>query len=341
MKLTTTKDVRDLITAYLPGAALSVALELGLFWQLAEQPQNAADVAKALGLPGNRCRYWLDFLCDVGLLDRVSEGYAPSAAACSAILEANDREAWALRAQEAREWLPAIQDLAYHIREPGSVWAAQGLTAPDYVVRMVESPERSRRFSRLLYEVHQPLAGELVSFLDMTGVRRMMDLGGGSGVVSMALLHRYPHLSAVVVDHANVCVAGREIAREFARSLPAENGIEGRLAFHAADFMREELPSGFELILECDVGVYSEALFRKLWAALNPGGRFVIVDNMIQTESLAPPSLVRRGFLESLEDPDFSFPCAGEIRATMVQAGFQSLSEQWVSNGFVVIEARK
>lgn len=39
-------------------------------------------------------------------------------------------------------------------------------------------------------------------------MRRLMDLSGGSGVVSQALLQRHPELTAAVVDIANVC-AGR------------------------------------------------------------------------------------------------------------------------------------
>jgi tRNA1(Val) A37 N6-methylase TrmN6 len=64
----------------------------------------------------------------------------------------------------------------------------------------------------MLFEVHQPLArtvSELVGELrDMTRVQHLMDLGGGSGVVSMALLRKYPALRATVVDLENVCVAG-------------------------------------------------------------------------------------------------------------------------------------
>jgi hypothetical protein len=73
-----------------------------------------------------------------------------------------------------------------------------------------------------------------------------------------ALLRRYPHLTAVVVDIANVCAAGREIA--------TENSMEDRITYYAADFLRDELPSGFGMVLECDAGPYSEALFRRILA---------------------------------------------------------------------------
>ncbi|MHC4100283.1 MAG: methyltransferase, partial [Planctomycetota bacterium] len=256
MKPATPDDVFDLMDAHYTSAALGAAMELGLFWQLQKQPLDAAGVAGALGIPVNRCRYWLQILDKAGLLEQTPEGYAPSAAARVAILETYSRDTWAFLAQQTRVRLPAVRDLAVHIREPGSTWEAQGITPPNYFDEIVESPETARRFTRMLYEIHVPLADELAGLLDLDGVDRLMDLGGGSGVVSFALLRRYPGLSVTVVDIENVCAAGREIAQE--------NSLEDRITYHPADFVRGVLPSGFDMALACDTGRYSEAVFRKV-----------------------------------------------------------------------------
>ncbi len=345
MKPVTTDDVFDLIDAYITSAALGAAMELGLFWLLADQPLNAADVAQALGIPINRCRYWLQVLSHIGLLEQVAQGYAPSSTARTAILDAYSQQTWAFLAQEARLQFPIILDLALRIRERGSVWAAQGLTAPDYFAQIVESPERARAFTRMLYEIHLPYADELANSLDMSGVERLMDLGGGSGVVSLALLRRYPHLTAVVVDIPNVCAAGREIAAEVA----GENWLEKRIAYHAADFLQDELPSGLDMVLECDAGPYSEALFRKIRASLNPGGRLVVVGHFVPAEGMAPPSCLFWAFEGAMENPNFTYTTAAEIQARLMRAGFQVLSERTLlpkgvlrwSSDWVMIEARK
>jgi predicted TPR repeat methyltransferase len=99
----------------------------------------------------------------------------------------------------------------------------------------------------MLFEVHQSLANDIAELIDMTDVGLLMDLGGGSGVVSMALLHKHPTLTATVVDIENVCVAGREIARE--------QGLSDRITYHAVKFEHGEFPTGFELVLQCDLGV--------------------------------------------------------------------------------------
>jgi predicted O-methyltransferase YrrM len=199
---------------------------------------------------------------------------------------------------------------------------------------MANDPERARRFTRMLYELHQPLAAQLTELLDMTGVHRLMDLGGGSGVVSLALLRQYPHLTSVVVDIENVCMAGREIASEHAAA--------ARITYHAADFVHDELPGGYDMVLQCDVGVYGEALFRKLWAALNQGGRLVIVDHFAPAENVASPARLYWTFLDSLTDPDLGVMTVAKLQNQLTQAGFHLLSEDTVlPGGRLIIQARK
>jgi N,N-dimethyltransferase/O-methyltransferase len=314
----TTNEVLGSIDAFFSSVAIGVAIELGLFWLLEEKPLDAAQIAEALAIPQNRCRYWLQLLVRIGLIEQGAAGYALSATARRAIVEAYSQDTWALLAHEARERYPYLVDLALHVREPGSVEDALGLKARAYTAEMSADPDRARRFTRMLYELHQPLADELAGTLDMNTAKRLLDLGGGSGVVSFALVRQNPRLSAVVMDIPNVCVAGREIA--------AENGLEDRVTYHAGDFVNGDLPAGFDVVLECDVNVYSEALFRKVRAALNPGGRFLIVDQLAPAEGTAPPSRLHWAFKGSLVDPNFTYPTVDEVQEQLGHAGFRSMT---------------
>ncbi len=341
MKPTSPDGVLDLMDASFASAALGAAMELGLFWLLDSKPLDEHEVACELGIPPTRCHYWLQLLCAVGLLERDSEGYRPSAAAHTAILEVYSQESWSLLAQEARERLPSLCDLPSHLHEPGSVWQALGLKPPMYLSQMTENPDRARRFTRMLYELHQPLAEQLAGFLDLGDVARLMDLGGGSGVVSLALLGRFPDLRVTVLDIENVCAAGREIA--------AENSQADRITYHPCDFLCDDLPTGFDVVLECDVNVYSEDLFRKVWKALDPGGRFVVVDQLAPAEGIAPLSRLHWAFEGSLASPDFAFPTAAGLRDLLTGAGFKDISQnplpspagscRRMTQGMMVIEA--
>ncbi|MDI6809710.1 MAG: methyltransferase [Candidatus Eisenbacteria bacterium] len=333
MKPRTTADVLDLMGSYIASSALNVALEVGLFWLLKERPETTESVARSLHIPSNRCRYWLELLRGMGLLDREGAAYSVSPDARTAILDAYSKETWMHLAEEERERYPAGRDLALHIRRPGTVWATQGLEPPDYVKQMEESIDRARSFTRMLYEIHKPLAEEVAGRLDLTGVKKLMDLGGGSGAVSLALLRRNPQLACVVVDIENVCVAGRELA--------AENSMQERIVYHSADIIKDKLPSDFDMVLECDVGIYDEALFRKVRDVLNPQGRFVIVGELAREEGVAPLSRLDHAFWRSLDDLDYEVVTVPLVHARLAKVGFHPISEETLQNGGVVIQSGK
>jgi len=320
LRPSTADDVLDLLDLPFHAAALGAALELGLFWLLDEQPLDTEHIARKLEIPLKRCHYWLQLLDRIGLIEEGSSGYQLSSTTRTAILEAYGRETWGLLAEEARDRLPGLRDLSTSLREPGSAWDTLGLQPRMYLAEMEKDPEAARRFTRMLYEIHQPLAEELTGWLDLSGVHRLLDLGGGSGVISLALLRQHPELSATVVDLSNVCHTGREIA--------AERSLTERITFHPADFLLDELPTDFDLALECDVNVYSEALFRNVRDSLRPGGRFVIIDEFSPSDEVAPPSRLHWAFEGSMIDPDFSFPTTTTVKALLEKAGFQILSER-------------
>lgn len=334
-KLNSREDVYELLSASTASAALGAAIETGLLWLLAEKPLNGSGVAQALNIPVKRCHYWLQYLHSLGILDETSRGYAPSPQVRTVILESLSMDSWKHLALDERERSAGVHDLALFISEPGSVWEARGLTRPrDYVEKMRGSPDRARDFTRMLYEVHQNLANELASSLDLSGVHRLMDIGGNSGVVSMALLRKYPGLTATVIDIENVCIAGREIAKE--------KSFSDRIAYYPAEFDQDAFPEGFDMAIKCDVYVFSVELFHKIWSSLNQGGRLVIVDHFSPAENVVPASRLEWTFLDSLEDPNISIPTLAQVRERLVQAGFQPLpGETILPKNWTVIQAQK
>jgi spermidine synthase len=160
-----------------------------------------------------------------------------------------------------------------------------------------------------------------------------MDLGGGSGVASLALLRHHPDLTAVVVDIENVCHAGREIA--------AKTPMTNRITYHPANFLQDPLPTGFDMVLECDVGIYTEELFHKLHTSLNAGGRLVIVDWLIQPDRQQSFWRLCTAFLSSLGTFEFSNQTSEEVQKLLVQVGFHDISAQTLENNAVVIQAHK
>jgi SAM-dependent methyltransferase len=171
----------------------------------------------------------------------------------------------------------------------------------------------------------------------------LLDLGGGSGVVSLALLRRRDELTSVVVDVESVCQVGRVIA--------SENKLEKRIEYLAADFLKDDLPSGFDMVMLCDAGSFSETLFRRIHDILNRKGRLIIVDKFAPNRTSAPPSRLLAAFLTSLESPaqSIDYITAEVVQTRLQQAGFRDFSKTSVPHqdnlpwniDWIMLEAQK
>jgi SAM-dependent methyltransferase len=308
-------QVLDLLDGYITASVLSAAFEFGLFWLLEPGSMTAESIATHLDLPQGRCGYWLQYLCKLGFLSHGPDGYALSEKTYTVVFGAYSQDTWTVLAQEAREGYAPFQVFTSHLGTPGSLWQVAGLEPQDYIAQMAEDLERARRFTRMLSELHQDLAAEIAKRLDLSKVRRLMDLGGGSGVVSITLLVENPQLETVVIDIPNVCKAGSEIADEI--------GLADRIVFHPADFTQDDLPGGFEMVLECDVGMYSEALFDKIRRSLKPGGRYIIFDQFTSVPGFAPSSRLTWALQGSLRDPAYKYREVDEIVRMLETCGYQ------------------
>jgi SAM-dependent methyltransferase len=348
MKVTSTSDVIDVIEGFLPAVALGAAMQRGLFWRLGDGPESVDALASALEIPRQRCAHLVRVLADLGLVEEHGGAVALTSTARTEILGVFSAEGWALYAEDILDHYPLGLDLASRLGHDGSLWAlVEGVGSetvePEsvlerhrgsvgYVRKLAVDQQRAATFGRLLYEIHRPFGEYLAETLDLRGDERVMDLGGGSGVVSLALLRRHPRLTAVVVEIPAVCAAGREITRD--------DSAGTRLSFHPADFTVDDLPAGFDLVIECDVSVYSRSLFAKVAAALVPGGRFVIADRQIDAGQVLGPSDALYGFRESLNDPAFAFPTVEDLSRQLADAGLELESVTATPRGTPILIAR-
>lgn len=337
MKIETANDVEFLINVHFPSAALTVALERGLFWRFDGRPQSIEALAGSLEMSPKICRNWLRMLASLGLLEKVDGGYVLSDVAQTAIIQSHDAGIWSeLAVEERKRWprdlalidrLFATGPIEHPIENPSGQLS-------DYVQDMAEDPKRAYQFTHMLYDLHRPLAEDVARQLDLNGATRLLDIGGGSGVVSLALLSKYPELTATVIDIPNVCAVGRQIADGTPEA--------GRITYYPANFRQDGFPGRFDLILSCDIMGYDEKLVEKIATNLEVGGRFVIVDRWFEEPQVwsiwHSNHLLRR----SLREPDFSMPSIAQLYSRLRSAGLEPISREEIPYGrWQMIQARK
>jgi hypothetical protein len=109
--LLTKDDILALLDAAPASAALGAAIESGLIWLLAEKPLPAAEVTRSLNISGKRGQNWLQMLEQLGILEKVSQGYTLSTLARETILDTHSQECWKHLVLDERQRSAGVQQL--------------------------------------------------------------------------------------------------------------------------------------------------------------------------------------------------------------------------------------
>jgi cyclopropane fatty-acyl-phospholipid synthase-like methyltransferase len=265
-------------------AALREAVALGLIDLLADGPVAPAALAARLDLPERGLRLLLAMLSDAGV---TGEGGLTGAFAAiwqvrrgvlCAKLDFLHRAAldvgedlhgllFDLRRfqTQARSFAFFRSDRAMEVSE-----AALAATKPwvDYVTALSLTETR-----------------HVLPAIDLGGARRLLEIGGNTGVLAEALLERDPGLTATVLDLPAVCALGRQRM--------AGQPAEQRLHFVGSDARRQPWPAPVEAVLFKSVlHDWPEAEARRFLtnaaACLPPGGRIIICER-VPMEEVHPP----------------------------------------------------
>lgn len=129
------------------------------------------------------------------------------------------------------------------------------------------------------------LAGAIVRLLDLSGVSRVLDVGGGSGAYSIEFCRARPEIEATVFDLPDVVPLTREYI--------AQAGMSNRVGTIKGDYTVDELGHNYDLVFLSQI-IHSNSvkenteLFRRCYEALNSGGRIVIQDFIVDDSRTSP-----------------------------------------------------
>lgn len=105
--------------------------------------------------------------------------------------------------------------------------------------------------------------------------KRMLDVAGGPAQYSIAFCRKYPALEAVILDLPESAAEG---AREIEKA-----GLDARISYRVGDFFETDWGAEYDLalvsnILHCLSAEQCQAVIRKAFDALSPGGLLVTND---------------------------------------------------------------
>ncbi len=159
-----------------------------------------------------------------------------------------------------------------------------------------------------------PILAERVS---MDGVTTLLDVAGGTGIYSIALVQRNPHLRAVVLDRPEVLKVAEEMIQSY--------GVADRIDCVAADMFADPLPTNCDAILLSNVlhdwdVPQNKQLVARCADALPSGGQLLIHDVFMNDDhdGPLPIALYSAALFTLTEGRAYS---AAEYKAWLIEAG--------------------
>jgi predicted O-methyltransferase YrrM len=310
MKKMNADEVLQLAWDYMECRVLLTAAELDLFTLLATRPLSVEQIAARLKANRRALTILLDALTAIELLTKRDKKYRcePDVAAL-------------LAADSPDSVLPMVLHSAYQWRKWSDLTGiVRGEIEPG---RHPRTPETQRAFIEAMHVVSAPRAPLIAAAVKPASAKRLLDVGGGPGTYTAAFLREAPGMSATLFDLPGVV----EIAREHLDRA----GLLDRVTFVVGDFYVDELPAGHDLALVSAI-IHQNSpqqnleLFRKVFRALQPGGRIIVRDHVLEPDRTRP----RRGavfainMLVSTEGGNsYTFE---DIRSGLSEAGFERIS---------------
>jgi predicted O-methyltransferase YrrM len=272
--ITTQREIQGLASAWQESRALLAAVELDLFTH-AGAGATAPEIA-ALARTDPRCTdRLLSVMVTLGFMEKRGGRYYNSPGADEYLVRGRER------------YMSNLHHLAHTFRN----WAtlAEAVRAGTAVVdTRWESDDRREAFIEAMHRRARFEAEGLAARLALSGARRILDVGGGSGVYSMAMCRAREGLEAVVLDLPEVT--------RLTRRYVAEAGLEDRIRTVDGDYLTADFGVSkydlvfFSAIVHINSPRENQSLMDRAFAALRPGGCIAVQDFIMEDDRLDPPS---------------------------------------------------
>ncbi|MBD2436643.1 methyltransferase [Nostoc sp. FACHB-110] len=311
---------------------LTVADELGLFTLLEKSPATADEVAQSLDLGHRSTEALLGVMTSLGYLVQQNEKFAITEVSRNFLLPQSPFY-WGGILHLMRSTplshaslLTALRNDKSTIYEDKDIWETHEL-----------EPEQAKAFTSHMHsQTVSPAVGAAIRG-DFTSVKRLLDVGGGSGAFCFALAQHYPDLRCTILELPVVCkIADKYIAAA---------GLQARIDTKAGNFFTDPFPSGYDAILFGNIfhdwgREKCLHLARSSFAALPKGGKIYLHEILLSDTKDSP--LVATAFSLCMvwvtEGKQFT---AREIQQLLTECGFVDISITPTYGYYSLISATK
>ncbi len=304
--------IREFAALFQKSRILLSGFELDLFSNLDESGSTSTEIASNLNLNKHACERLMNALVSLGFLTKQNDRFF------------NTPESSAFLSRKSPEYLGGLM----HSNHLWNTWS--NLTRVVRTGKSAHPSEINERgedwlfpFISAMHDRAKKQAPGQLANIDLSGIKSVLDVGGGSGAYSMAFLTKKPEMEATVFDLPNVVpITQKFLARE---------GFSNKIKTCEGDYTIDELPKGFDLvflsaIIHSNPLEVNQLLIKKCFAALNSNGKIVIQDWIMNNDRTQPVSgaVFAINMLVGTEAGDCF--TEHEVTGMLKSAGFRNIS---------------
>ena len=315
--------------------AMAVAAELGVADLLADGPKMAAELARATGCHEPSLQRLMRALVSADLCDEREDGSFALTAMGSLLRSDADNGLGAWVTWWGKYRWPVWGNLHHSVATGESAAGMGGVTVG--MRELHQDPVAAAIFHRAMSEFTRVVARGLVGCYDFSGIRRIVDVGGGYGEVLAAILLACPAMQGVLFDLPH--------AMDGARQHLARAGVIERCEFVSGDFFTS-VPGGADAyLLKTVLHDWDDAqcarILHNCRKAMPPHGKVLLVEQVMpeRIQASLPHRRAAVMDLNMLVMLGGRERTAGEFRELLATAGLLVRGFTRTALDFNVIEA--
>lgn len=291
---------------------LLTGIELKIFNHLTE-PNTANDVAEALGTHQENTRLFLDGLAASDLVVKKNGLFQNTPVTQTFLVE--DSPTFMGRMFTVWSQFFTLDDLPKLIKEgPPPPSSKMDMSSEEMYAQMAVT---MANYQRACTQQITAIISELPEF---SSFKKMLDLGGGPGLIGMAIVDSHSSMKGTVFDLPTVVKVAETFIHEYK--------MEDRMDVIGGDFTRDSIGEKYDLIWASGCLYYGkdniDSLAKKIYDALNPGGVFISYHEGLTHEHTRPDIMTLSWLPGALMGQNMVFD-QGFLVNSMLRVGFKTI----------------
>lgn len=268
------EDIRELANAFRESRVLLSAFELKIFTVLDKHIMTPEEVSTKINADTRATDRLLNALCGMGLLKKVKGKFYSTDLSSKYLVEGK----------------PEFMGNLYHTNHLWNTWSY--LT--DSVKKgssfkgdqnKVEKEDWVEAFIGAMHYRGVKQGKILSMMIDLTSVKKMLDVGGGSAAFSMEIVKKNLSIKVTILDLPHVIPLTKKYV--------SDAGLLNNFSFIEGDYLTKDFGSGYDLILlsaivHINSNEQNKMLIKKCADALNKNGIIIISDFVMNDDRTQP-----------------------------------------------------